>query len=181
MAENKRNWLKEILEWLHHAYWIHEFLVSSGAAAGAMTWLGSHYPAFRPYRWPTGLFTAGILMYVLSLTRRIRPAKKQTNVASALDAAEQVIGEAVDDAKRAGAQAGMLWILAASADELIQLLEQTWHHWNNAGERLIHPLDARLDNLDFSKDCAINLRRMEWYNGWFFLTNILEPSNGRNS
>jgi hypothetical protein len=159
MAENKRNWLKEILEWLHHAYWIHEFLVSSGLAAGAMTWLGSNFPAFKPYRWPTGLFAAGILMYVLSFIRHIRPAKKpkQGAVTIALDQAEQEIGEAVDDAKRSGAQAGMLWMLAASAKDLIQMLEQTWHHWNNAGERLIHPLDARLDKLDFSKDGAASL------------------------
>jgi hypothetical protein len=33
-----------------------------------------------------------------------------------------------------------------------------WHHWNNAGERLVHPLDARLDKLaHYSTDQAMKL------------------------
>jgi hypothetical protein len=27
------------------------------------------------------------------------------------------------------------------------MLEEAWNHWNDVGERLIHPLDARLDSL----------------------------------
>jgi len=71
----------------------------------------------------------------------------------------KVIDEVVDDSKKAGAQAGILWLLAAQAKDAIHLLEKTWHHWNNSGERLIHPLDARIDKPDFTKGDLISERR----------------------
>lgn len=43
--------------------------------------------------------------------------------------------------KIAGGQAALLWHFAATARDLTKQLESTWHHWNNAGQPLIHPLD----------------------------------------
>ena len=64
----------------------------------------------------------------------------------------QIMTPIFEDVKGAGAQAAMLWLFAAWAKDLILKLEETWDHWNYAGEKLIHPLDARIDKLDFSKD-----------------------------
>ena len=36
----------------------------------------------------------------------------------------------------------MLW---AQADDLTVWLEQLWHHWNAAGETLIHPIGTKAD------------------------------------
>lgn len=68
MAE-KRNWLKEFLEWAHHAYWIREFLFSSGITAIVMTWIAKHYATFAPYVWPVGLFATGTLLYLTAFIR----------------------------------------------------------------------------------------------------------------
>lgn len=70
---------------------------------------------------------------------------------------EQILGPIFEDVKGAGAQAAMLWLFEVWSRDLIQKLEETWDHWNYAGENLIHPLNARLDKLDFSKDAAYQL------------------------
>lgn len=65
MAE-KHSRIKDVLEWLHHAYWIHEFLLSSGLAAIIATWLAKHHATLAPYVWPIGILIAGVLTYVWS-------------------------------------------------------------------------------------------------------------------
>lgn len=51
---------------------------------------------------------------------------------------------------------GARWILfdffADKAAELLRDLESLWHHWDNVGEKLIHPLDATKDKIEFSKE-----------------------------
>ncbi len=45
--------------------------------------------------------------------------------------------------KFAGGQAALLNFFQTCATDLIRRLEDMWHHWNIAGEVLIHPVDAR--------------------------------------
>jgi hypothetical protein len=73
MAE-RRSRLKETLDWLHHAYWIREFLISSGAVSLVAKWLSRRIPAFAPYAWPVGILAVGLLMYIWVLVRRTGPA-----------------------------------------------------------------------------------------------------------
>jgi hypothetical protein len=56
--------------------------------------------------------------------------------------------------KIAGGQAALLWHFAAEAGALVVLLDSTWHHWNNAGEALIYPLDVNHPK-DFGADSLI--------------------------
>ncbi|HEX4029331.1 MAG TPA: hypothetical protein VHX20_03160 [Terracidiphilus sp.] len=73
----KRNRIEETLEWLHHAYWIREFLVSSGVAVAVMKWIVSHVAALSQYGWAIWLIIAGLLMYLFTILRAIWPAKKR--------------------------------------------------------------------------------------------------------
>jgi hypothetical protein len=167
MDEVRKNRLKEILEWLHHAYWIREFLISSGIAVAAMKWFVSHIPTLSQYGWALWPLFAGLIMYGIAIVRercaRISGSTPALNEITQRppfprDELLKVIDDAVQDAKRAGGQAGILWNLAARATELTQRLEETWHDWNTAGEHLVHPLDARLDKLkDPSSDEAWRL------------------------
>lgn len=43
-----------------------------------------------------------------------------------------------------GGDTATLWHFSSQAKDLIATLESTWHHWNNAGEVLVHPLDINL-------------------------------------
>ncbi|MGA3131087.1 MAG: hypothetical protein ABSD59_09825 [Terracidiphilus sp.] len=65
----KRNWFKEFLEWAHHAYWVHEFLVSTGIATYAAKMVATHVNSLSQYGWPLGLIIAGLLMYVAEFIR----------------------------------------------------------------------------------------------------------------
>jgi hypothetical protein len=158
MAE-KRNWFKELLEWLHHVYWIREFLISSGIAMAVMKWIVSHVGSLSQYGWAIWLLLAGLLMYLFDFRRRLRlkHRKSEDDLVIPQSKIEQILGPIFEDAKGAGAQAAMLWLFEAWSRDLIQRLEEAWDHWNYAGENLIHPLDARLDKLDFSKETAHQL------------------------
>ncbi len=48
----------------------------------------------------------------------------------------------IKNVKLAGAKGFLLGHLEARAIELQQRLESLWHHWDNAGEKLIHPLNG---------------------------------------
>jgi len=54
--------------------------------------------------------------------------------------------EIIHDVKVRGSQCRMFYFFEARALELEAHVVQLWHHWNNEGEKLIHPLDARIDN-----------------------------------
>lgn len=71
MAESpeKNSRFKEILEWLHHAYWIREFLLSLGAGKWFITWIELHFHIPHEYNWPLTFLLAGISMYLLALAR----------------------------------------------------------------------------------------------------------------
>ena len=75
-----------------------------------------------------------------------------------LEPSKSEIDETINNVKLAGAKGFLLSHLEARAIELQQELESLWHHWNNAGEKLIHPLDARLDKVkEISNDGSFKL------------------------
>jgi hypothetical protein len=72
------------------------------------------------------------------LTGRLRAPKKML---------ESEVSNTINDVKLHGGESSLLSFMEARAIELQSILEALWHHWNNAGEKLIHPLDARIDKL----------------------------------
>jgi hypothetical protein len=118
----------------------------------AILWLFAH-----PLLWGVVLIPFTICGIAISAVIRSSRKPKDRTTAVFDEKIKKIIDEVADDAKRAGAQAAMLWIFSGWAKDLIQRLEETWDHWNYEGQHLIHPLDARLDNLDFSKDSVVKL------------------------
>jgi hypothetical protein len=51
-------------------------------------------------------------------------------------------------------QSSLLSFFAAQARDLVATLELTWHHWNNAGEKLIHPCSDKTDIKNVGKETA---------------------------
>ena len=71
---------------------------------------------------------------------------------------ESEVAKTISEVKLHGGKALMLGYMEARAIELQSQLEALWHHWNNAKENLIHPLDGRLDTMkDSSSDEYWNL------------------------
>lgn len=59
----------------------------------------------------------------------------------------------------ASGQAAMMFLFEAQATELLSQLDDLWHHWNNAGESLIHPLNINpIKNLDHYGSIDLELR-----------------------
>ncbi len=58
----------------------------------------------------------------------------------------------------AKAQAALLWTFEAQARELLLALERVWHHWHNAGEVLLHPLDENTTKSSESGNLQLELR-----------------------
>jgi hypothetical protein len=58
----------------------------------------------------------------------------------------------------ATAQAALLWTFEAQARELLLALERTWHHWHNAGEVLLRPLDVNEAKGKNATDLQLELR-----------------------
>jgi hypothetical protein len=83
MAENKENRFKQWLEWLHHAYWIREFLGSIGLGAAIMTFLAKHFQEIAEYRWAIFCVMSAIFMYALAAIRTWRNKKGGATAASA--------------------------------------------------------------------------------------------------
>jgi hypothetical protein len=74
-----------------------------------------------------------------------------------------VRGEDRDYAQRlmahATGEAALMFNFEAQATELILRLEDLWHHWNNAGEVLLHPLaDNPLKNMSNYNSIELELR-----------------------
>jgi hypothetical protein len=90
----KPNRLKETLEWLHHAYWIREFIISSGLSGFAVSWIGRHIHIPGDLIWPVRLLCVGALMYLLAFVRTSWQRKKSASASAQLGAATaQVSGE----------------------------------------------------------------------------------------
>ncbi len=89
-TEGKRLTLKGTLEWLHHAYWIRELLVSTGVWTWAMKWAVQRAYIAPTYQWPITVLLVGLSMYLLNLLHPLWPKKKRV-VPSPQNAAALVI------------------------------------------------------------------------------------------
>ena len=62
----KKHWFKELLEWLHHGYWIREFLLSSGLWSLVVLLVSKYVmPIGSHVMWPLLLLLVGGSMYLL--------------------------------------------------------------------------------------------------------------------
>jgi hypothetical protein len=55
--------------------------------------------------------------------------------------------EVLEEVMRAGVSSALYDYMGARARDLIRDIETLWHHWNNAGEKLVHPLTATIDKV----------------------------------
>jgi hypothetical protein len=83
-APEKEFSFKEILEWLHHAYWIREFILSLGVWSTFMTWMEHHFHFSHEYKWTLTLLLVGLSMYILSLLRKRQTPAQQAQSSTAL-------------------------------------------------------------------------------------------------
>jgi len=110
--------------------------LSATAAVRAMIY-NTHIPTV--WRIPIYLFAAALTLLFVAvvgewLGKRIRRTSNITRT------------ELADIEQRAGHTALLLYFLARATD-LLRDLEALWHQWDDAGEKLIHPLDGRIDQL----------------------------------
>jgi hypothetical protein len=65
-VSEKKHWFKELLEWLHHGYWIREFLLSSGLWSLVVLLISKYaMPIGSHVMWPLLLLLVGGSMYFL--------------------------------------------------------------------------------------------------------------------
>lgn len=76
MGEKQGNWIKEKLDWLHHAYWIREFLLSSGIWSGVTIWAVKHAYISSAYKWPAIAILVGISMSAFAIIRGVLSKRK---------------------------------------------------------------------------------------------------------
>lgn len=109
------------------------------------------------------LIAAAVVVWTVyrNLKDANRAKKVEITAASKMEEILSLVGKM----KQAGGQAALLFCFAEYADDLAKMLEQVWHHWNNAGEKLVTPFgkvevqDHRslkvLDLLDERKDFVV--------------------------
>lgn len=90
MAESpeRKSRFKETLEWLHHEYWIREFLISIGVGKSVITWIELRFHFPHEYNWPLTCLLAGMSMYLLALGRGSWQRNHQTSPKQAQTLAE---------------------------------------------------------------------------------------------
>lgn len=145
--------LKEWIDWSRRIEFIARMvylviaLAASATAAGALLHTFSRIPNIWHLPIYLGSVCIGWFLFVLVAylwKRRKLPAGETRRI--------------VDEVKWNAGRAAMLWFIQARATELENRLEEVWHHWNYAGERLVHPLDITIDKLkDYSADAATKL------------------------
>jgi len=82
-VSEERNWFKELLEWLHHAYWIWEFLISVGLWGLLTHFIGKYSPIVAEYKPWLILLLAGASIYTFQLFRKRSNPHNDTQGASA--------------------------------------------------------------------------------------------------
>lgn len=151
----KESKTKRFLDWAHHFYWIRELLISLGGGTAAEAWLGKLWLLTWEWKLAIWFSVSGILFWLILLISGRWERNKKSRDSNA--------SEIIHDVKVHAGNAYVLGLLEACAVSLQSQLEALWHHWDNAGEKLIHPLNARLDTLKtMSADGAwdlINERR----------------------
>jgi hypothetical protein len=143
---------KDTLDWgkrLQFLYQIVALLLSGSVIAGVRAMI--HSTSIPPiWRWSIYLLCAALSLLLFASIGRWWSIRKKLS----LDEAR----ETIHDVKACAGKAALLYYMVARATELSRDLEALWHQWNNSGEKLIHPLDAKFDKLkDASSDEAWNL------------------------
>ncbi len=139
MAE-KESKVKWFLDWAHHFNWIGELLISLGLGTAAQAFLARGRNLPWDLRLAIGLSGAGALFWLLTSITKWKARRTNTHDAK--------IDQTIRRIKVEGARSILLSFFAARAGDLIGQLEALWHHWNNSGQRLIHPLDSRADKVE---------------------------------
>jgi len=92
-----------------------------------------------------------------SIHRNLRDARRCKNIQRNIDVAKTKFLELATERKYAVGQARLLSHFSRRADDLAGMLETLWHHFNNAGEKLIHPIAARIEMKDWVGDHATTI------------------------
>jgi hypothetical protein len=90
-----------------------------------------------------------------------KPKVKEDEAKKAREAAlDKLLDECeaiAEEAKRAGAQAEMLRYFCNQANHLERLLNSVRFHWDNAGQRLVHPIGGKIEWNDFTIEKCLPL------------------------
>jgi hypothetical protein len=131
--------LKETLDWGKRIQFIFQLvaLLLSGSVVGAVrAMLTSWTHISEVWRVPIYCATAGVSLLVFGLLARwLLPS---TSGNADRSGARRIL----DEVLRAGARAALYDYMRGRSKDLLRDLEEAWHAWDNAGEKLIHPLDA---------------------------------------
>jgi len=99
----------------------------------------THLYALITSQWtPVSLFIGGVLT-LMWLHFQTTDTKQESPQATEEDF------KVLREVRECAARAAVLNDRGARAKELITDLEAMWHHWNNAGETLVHPLTTNCD------------------------------------
>jgi hypothetical protein len=136
-------WLKNTIDWARRV----EFVYRMGALLWAFT-VGATARAYLksftrlPNVWhlPLYLFASCLALLLFGLVAHRMTGKPNVS--------DSETSEIIRGVKMEGARSILLSFFGARATDLQTQLEALWHHWNNEGERLIHPLDMRIDKLN---------------------------------
>jgi hypothetical protein len=131
--------LKDLLDWgkrVQFAYQIVTLLLSASVVGAVRAMI---YNTSVPYVWrvPVYLFSAGVALLLFSLPGRMLHRRSQVITPETKDTLEEIM--------RQGGHAALYDYMAGTARNLSRDLNLLWHHWDNAGEKLIHPLTGELE------------------------------------
>jgi len=137
--------LKDILDWGKRIQFVSQviallFSASVVAAARAMISYYTHIPTL--WHAPIYFLSAGIALLFFASIGLWWSNRQEKDVESVVDTTK-----ALEEVMLQGGQSALYDYMWCRAIDLIRDLEALWHNWNNAGERLIHPLDATLDKV----------------------------------
>jgi hypothetical protein len=147
--------LKSILDWGKRIQFVFQVVVllfsaSTVAAVRAVISYYTHIPNL--WHAPIYFAVAGTsLLLFASVGNWWNKRRKK-------DGKSEETTEIIEDIMRQGAIAATYEYMSGRAYDLHHMLEDLWHRWNNAGEKLIHPLDIRIDKLsNFTTEHARDL------------------------
>jgi hypothetical protein len=137
--------IKDILDWgkrIQFVFQVATLLLSASVVGGVRATIdGTHIPVL--WRAPIYLFSAGMALLLFSSIGRWWSERTIGH--------KNAVRTALREARESAAYAAVLNDRAVRAKELVRDLEAMWHHWNNAGETLVHPLTPTCDPIKDSK------------------------------
>ncbi len=129
--------LKDILDWGKRIQFVYQAVTFffSASVVGAVRAMihGTSVPVL--WRPPIYLLTAGAALLMFASLGRWWSNRNKGKSATGI----------IEEVMQQGAQAALYDYMSCRAGELIRDLNMLWHHWDNAGEKLIHPLDGTID------------------------------------